>query len=136
MSLANMVHSTLAADSEIASLGVVAGTIRRSAPTDVPEDPLFVILRWGPEDVPVGRDTNVRPHELSVWVYNREPNYAPISQILNRIRVVMLGLESVRHTVTPPGWVSAVLWQGRSPDLYDDAYKTVVRNDTYRIIAD
>ncbi len=133
MSLANFIHTVLAADT--LGLPSAGSSIMRSAPTDVPNKEQFVILRWGTESPGPGRDSRVQVYDLSIWAYDRQPTYARLTTALNRAKNVLLALEAVQHTVSPAGWITSISWQGRSPDLDDDVYKAAVRSDTYRIVA-
>ncbi len=135
MSLQTYVHGLLSTDVVMPTLGMDADAWRRTAPVDAPSDRLFAILRWGPETPGPGWDTNSHPHDLSIWVYDREPNYARVTAVLNRAKAVLLAVRGVRHSAIPEGWVTQVSWLGRSADLDDDVYKAVTRNDSYRIIA-
>lgn len=135
MSLAAFLFDALAADTALNALGIDADSIHRSTPTDVPLTPRFLILAFGAETPPPGRDTVCRGRNLSIWAYDREPTYAAVETILDRVRTVTLGLEATRHTASPEAWITTVSWQGRSPDLQDDVYKAVTRNDSFLIVA-
>lgn len=135
MSLANFLFEQISADPTLNNLGIVSDTIHRSAPSDIPNPSLtrFLVFSFGPESASPGRDTFTRPRDLSIWAYDREPTYSAVEAILDRVRAIMLSLEAVSHTAG--AWITCVEWQGRSPDLQDDVYRAVVRNDSYRIIA-
>lgn len=136
MGLPDYLRDQLLADETLAALGIAdPPQIRRSVPDDVPPEELWITFRWGVESPFAFSDTDVRPMDLGVWAYDRQLSYGRITPILNRIRVVLTGLRAVRHTDVPEGWITEVRWEGRSPDLSDDVYKAVTRNDSYRIVA-
>jgi hypothetical protein len=131
MGLRQAVFDALKTDVQLNSLGITEDSLYPAA-VDSPQQKLFAVLAWGTSTLGPGRDSTVNLEDLTLWVYNRERNYGPITDILKRSRVIVLGLERVWLN---PGWTSGVNWLGSSVDLWDDAYLAATRNDAYRIAA-
>lgn len=128
-----LVYNTLKDDPQMNILGINEQSLypvysRDSTPEGI-EGPVFAILRWGVSEVGVGRAI---PVTLDLWVYNKDPDYGPIMDILKRGRDLMDGLVNAQ---TADGWVLGVNWQGGSIDLFDDLYAAYTRNESYRIAA-
>ena len=72
--------------------------------------------------------------EMIVWVHQfREASndYGEIDKAILRIRQLMNEAVEIQGE---DGWkISSVHWLGDSGDLFDDGYKTLCRNSTFRI---
>lgn len=97
---------------------------------DAPPQDRFIILRWGVTARGIGAANPVR---LGCWVYNREPDYGPISSALKEIRRILPELPGTRM---PEGEsILGVDYEGDSEDLYDDGYRAYVRWTSHTITA-
>lgn len=131
--LRRLVFNAIKDDSQMNILGINENSLypvysRDSTPEGI-EGPVFAILRWGPSEVGIG---SAIPVTLDLWVYHKDPDYAPIMDILKRARSVM---DSLINAQTTDGWILGVDWQGGSLDLFDDLYAAYTRNESYRIVA-
>lgn len=128
MGVRDQVWAVLASDPGLASLGIDATNMYPGMMTpDTPAGDLWVVLRWGVTDVGPGRDAG-RVENLSIWAYNRQSDYGPILDVLARCKAVLLGISG-------PGAIIQVDYRGDSEDLWDDGYRAVTRNSSYRIPA-
>jgi hypothetical protein len=128
--LRDFLYDILKADQVLGTLGY-AGNLYGAAP-DTPTGQRFMVMRWGNTGVPPQRDMPPRPRTLTVWAYNRERDYGPIEEALKRVCSILLPMEAVNHG---SGWVSGVVDNGSSDDLFDPVYEAATRNWTYTIIA-
>jgi hypothetical protein len=129
MSLRSAVFDLLASDATLAALGINAESLYVFGAVDTPPQRRFVVLRWGdrnPSPVPVAIQT------LAVWAYDRERDFSPILDVLARVRKLLEGREPWN---VGGGWVCGLTWTGQSPDLMDDVYGAITKNDTYDIAA-
>lgn len=98
--------------------------------TDTPQTSggMFGILQWE-ETV-----KDVRPLELvTLWVHDVPGTYDRIRAALTQIEDALAG---AYHIPGSDGWTLTMAdWRGRSPDLYDDGYKTVTKNTAFTIVA-
>lgn len=128
MSVRTEVWNLLAADPILNGLGINSGTLYPGlmAP-DSPKEDKFAVLHWGISEPGPGRDNpNVAVENLSVWAYNRSPDYDPILRTLQRCKALLVPTQGTSAIMT-------VNWQGDSEDLWDDVYRAVTRNSSYRI---
>lgn len=98
-----------------------------------PRDGLFIILRWGSQNVTSG--INLGPETLTVWVHQpREhgTDYTKVRQILRRVQQVLEGLEHVAGGDDLS--VTSVKFQGDSGNIYDPGFQTITRNSTYSVL--
>jgi hypothetical protein len=128
--LRNLAFDHLGADIELNFLGLSQENLYpQYSATQPPQENFFVVLRWGPTGVGIG---SAAPVDLSIWAYEREPDYSRISDVLKRCKRVVPMLTSAS---TGDGWVLGVEDTGGSPDLYDDVWARYTRNHTFRITA-
>ena len=90
-----------------------------------PDNIPFVVLRLGPLTREPGGFAQWR--ELTVWAHDEPGGYLRIDEVLAEARVAL------ETPVNEPGAV-LVEWQGGSPDLADDGYNTITKNDSYRLV--
>lgn len=100
---------------------------------EAPRNGVFVILRWGGQDVTPG--IRKGPVDLTVWVHEPVENstdYTKIIGVLGDIRII---LETMSDDPGPDGvCVRDVAFQGSSGNLYDPGFKTITKNSLYRVL--
>lgn len=120
MAAREALYSLLDSDQGLQDLGF--GAVYASNAVDTPPEARFIVVAWGVSTAAyktVGRD------RVSVWLHDREPDYAAINAGLARVRTL---LTSVVHETAPGGESLAVVeWDGESQDLSDTGYGTVTR---------
>lgn len=135
MGLREYVYAAVVDDAELLSLGLNADTVSANGAPVSPQTDRFAVLRWGPETpgLPGQRGANrMSEREVSLWVYDRNPDYANINLALKRWCVLMDGTSGAN---TGGGWITCCEWNGDSDDGWDDVYERIVRSSTYTIIA-
>lgn len=134
--LRDIALARLAADSTMNGLGYDISSLypafSRDAPPIAIEGQRFGVLRWGTTERGVGR---VQTVTLEIWLYNRERDFAPISDGLRRARDVLATLEAVNVDAVDDAWVLGVRWEAAGPDGWDDLYQAVLRSESYTITA-
>jgi hypothetical protein len=133
-SLRNMVFNALLADPELIGYGIHQGSLFPNFAPDSPASNLmvFAVIRWGNQQPTPGADTTVRPVLMSLWVYNREKDFAVIDHILKRCRDIFSSLVA---QVSDGAAILGFDFQESSEDLRDDNYDAVARSETYKIVA-
>ncbi|AOE44828.1 head-to-tail connector protein [Gordonia phage Terapin] len=98
-----------------------------------PRDGVFLILRWGAQDVT--RAIRRGPVDLIVWAHQPKEDstdYTLINRVLNRARDV---LEAMPNTPGPDDIrVNDVAFQGNGGNLYDPGFQTITKNSVYRVL--
>lgn len=122
------VVSLLEGDPVLAGLGF--STVYGSNAVDTPEEDKFIILRWEEEDQQI---QNHGPQRLSVWLHDRDQDYAAIDKGLRRIRHL---LDGAVHVEGADGWILTCSdWRGDSQDLVDDGFGTQTRNAAFDVVS-
>lgn len=128
------VYDLLKVDGQLNALGINGTSLY---PANAPDAPMvgnqmtWMVLRWGSQTPRFGRDSpNTRRQPLTVWMYNHEPDYAPIIAGLKRVCGILLPLGGISHGT---GYITDVEDNGSSEDLYDRDYEAVTRNWTFTI---
>lgn len=134
MGLRTFVFNLLKDDAQLNVLGYNAETLY---PTQAPDSPRanqnrFMVLAWGNAEPRLGRDADVRRQLLTVWAYDKERDFGAVNDALNRTHAILYPLAAVN---VGGGWITEVLDNGQSDDLYDPEYEAVTRNWAYTIIA-
>jgi len=134
MSLREFVFDLLKDDIQLNALGFNENTLY---PAQAPDSPRgtqrrFMVLRWGTTEPRLGRDSDVRRQLLTVWAYDKESDYSAIIDALLRTHAILYPLKAVNVN---GGWITEVVDNGQSEDLYDPGYEAVTRNWAYTIIA-
>jgi len=111
-------------------LGFARESISPGFTPDGPSGDRFMIMRWGLTTPGIGAVNQVR---LSIWVYNRQPDYQPIADALLLLRPRLALMEAV--VMAPGESVLAVRFEGDSEDLYDDGYRAHTRWCSHLITA-
>lgn len=133
----NAIYQALINDPTLNSMGIDDTTVFVNYGLDRKPSVLgpFVILRWENEEQnPFG---DVRsPRILTVWVHyplELGPNFLMIDSRLDAIDKVLLNLE---HVAGVDGQtVTCVRATGRSGDLKDEGFQTIVRNAGYQVLS-
>lgn len=135
MSLRAFVFDRLKDDHELNTLGINTDTLY---PTQAPDSPRasagrWMVLAWGSLEPRLGRESTVRRRLLTVWMYDKEPDYGAIDSGLQRAFDLLYPLKAVN--VGDGGWITEVLDSGMSDDLYDPGYEAVTKNWALTIVA-
>lgn len=128
--LRQFVYAHYVASSGLENLGFTKANIYPNFSADAPDGDLFMVIRWGVTVPGVG---NVNRVSLGCWVYNRQPDYGPISDTLKEIRRILPELEA--KVMSPNESIINVKYEGDSDDLYDDGYRAYTRWTSHTITA-
>lgn len=94
----------------------------------------FIILRWEETSTNPGVDSVIRV--LTVWAHypaEKSTDYSRIDEILTNVKRILTGME---HVAGVDGYtVTCIEYQGDSSDLKDDAFNTISRNSTYKVLS-
>lgn len=93
----------------------------------------FLILRWEEETTTFNQFG--KSEVLTVWAHQareRSTDFVPLVGILRRVTAVLTGAISV---VGEDGTISTIDYQGMSPDLNDEGYKTITKNAAYKVLS-
>lgn len=129
--LRQYVYSLLVGAPGLAEAGYDPESISPNFTPDAPTQERFLIIRWGVVTVGIAQVNHVR---LSVWAYNRQPDYGPIADALKAVRA-RLDTLSGGVVMAPGESVLAVRFEGDSDDLYDDGYRAHTRWCSHTITA-
>lgn len=128
--LRQAVYALLTSSPDLATLGLGQGAILPNFTPEGPSGDRFMVLRWGTTSVGIAQVNRVR---LGVWVYNRQPDFQPITDALQVVRNLLPALAGV--VMAPGHSVLSVDYEGDSDDLYDDGYRAHVRWTSHTITA-
>lgn len=95
---------------------------RAGAAVDVPDR--WLAVRWEPT-VLTGR---MGTYAFTLRAHDRDQSYGWITDVLEAAKGALTA-------VTHEQGITQVDWQGRSPDLADDGYKTLTKYDSYVVAA-
>lgn len=125
------VYALVAASPELAALGYGPEGVYPNYSPDSPPQTRFLVLRWGQTARGIGGANQI---SLNVWLYNREPDFGPITDAIMVLREM---LPDMIGNVLPggKGSVLGVDWQGDTDDAYDDAYRAWVRQSQHTLTA-
>lgn len=94
----------------------------------------FIILRWEETNTNPGVSSVTRT--LTVWAHHpaeKSTDYSRIDSIIKRVKEVLTAME---HVAGGDGYtVTCIEYQGDSSDLKDDAFNTISRNSTYKVLS-
>lgn len=134
MSARAAVFDLLTGDPALNNLGITADTVWPAQAVDVPpRDGPFLILRWEEESVTFNMFG--RAEVLTIWAHHSRESlrdFAPLVAILNRVTEV---LTSAMHVEGADGTLTTVDYNGMSPDLNDEGYKTITKNAAYKVLS-
>lgn len=125
-----LVWSLITGDATLNAEGVVAASVLADQSVDSPTVRPFLVLRWGPVVRGVG---SVQVRDLTVWVHDEPADFARIDRIIRRLRTLLESAVGMQEG--GGGWLVQADWQGDSADLADDAYGTITRNTSFRVVA-
>lgn len=94
----------------------------------------FLILRWEEEATSPSVPSVTRT--LTVWAHypaEKSTDYSKLDYILSLVKDILTGLEHVAGQDAQT--VTCVEYNGSSPDLKDDAFNTISRNSTFRVLS-
>ncbi|MBK8246298.1 MAG: hypothetical protein IPK85_02645 [Gemmatimonadetes bacterium] len=127
-------YSLLAADGQLQALGLPYGNIWPAQALDTaPRNGRFLILRW--EETTVARGRASQSEVLTIWAHcprEMSTDFAPLDAILNRVTEI---LTSATHVTGADGVLTCVDYNGKSPDLNDEGYKTITKNAAYTVVS-
>ncbi len=133
----NAVYQALVNDPVLNSMGIDETTVFVNYSLDKKPDCTgpFIVLRWENEDQsPFERVRS--PRVLTIWVHyplELGPNFRMIDARLDAIDDVLLAME---HVAGADGeTVTCIRQTGRSGDLKDEGFQTIVRNVGYQILS-
>ena len=134
MSARAAVYSLLATDGPLQDLGVAYGNIWPAQALDTaPRNSRFLILRWEERTPAPGRGSEAEV--LTVWAHcprEMSTDFVPLLEILNRVTDILTGAV---HEPGADGTLTCVDYNGMSPDLNDEGYKTITKNAAYKVVA-
>lgn len=133
------IFDALLADSRLVALGFDADSIMINYDGEQrPTDEMFLVLAWETEDTALRGDDNFtrgfRPFTIWMHIYREfSTDYTRIDSINNILDDVF---ENMIHVAGADGQtVSLVEKAGRSRDMRDDAYQTICRSASYRVLS-
>jgi hypothetical protein len=129
--LRKAVYGILVASAPLAALGYDEPNIFPIYAPDSPDSRRWMVLRWGAVSRGIGP---ANKEALTVWIYNREPDYDPIIAAIKEIKALLPTLVAQRFT-DGSGAVLGADWQGDTDDSYDDAYRAYMRNTAWQLTA-
>lgn len=112
-------------DAQMQMLGLDEASIFGSNATDTPpRSHMFCVVHWDDSPLSGGLPKN----NVSVWFHmprEVERDYGKIDLAILRLRELS---KIVEHREGADGWIlTAMTWQGASPDLPDDGYNSLTR---------
>lgn len=113
-------------DPQMNMLGLVLGSVFASNSVDTPpRNAMFCVIHWDN----VSRSSGgLARHPVTVWFHipkEVERDYGKIDLACLRMQELS---KSIEHVSGADGWtLTAMTWQGTSPDLPDDGYNTLTR---------
>lgn len=134
MSARAAVYTLLSTDGQLQALGVPYGNIWPAQSLDTaPRNGRFLILRW--EELTLAPGRGSKSEVLTVWAHcprEMSTDFVPLVEILNRVTEL---LTSAVHMPGADGTLTCVDYNGMSPDLNDEGYKTITKNAAYTVVA-
>lgn len=131
------VLSALRSDEELSELvapeNILTNYSLEGRPSNL-EPGAFIILRWEEENTSSSVPSVTRT--LTVWAHypaEKSTDYSRLDSIMGVVKKILTGLE---HVAGQDGQtVTCVEYNGASPDLKDDAFNTISRNSTFRVLS-
>ena len=128
MSVESGVFSILSSSADLAAAAgvtpdVLPGLLHRAgSAVDMPDR--WLAIRW---EIPA-LSGNLGTYSFTLRAHDRDQTYDWITACLDAAQAA---LTAVVHQEG----ITQVDWRGRSPDLFDDGYKTLTKYDTYVVAA-
>lgn len=134
--LRQYVWELLRTDPALNELGINRDSLFGTNAPDSPAASLqkWMVIRWGLEDPPLGRETTSRRRFVSFWAYDRRRDFSDIDQMLHRARALVYNLTGVHYNGSG-GYITEVTDDGFSDDAWDPAYSASTKNWQATIIA-
>lgn len=131
------VLSALRSDSDlieiIAPSNIITNYSSEGRPSNLDPGP-FLILRW--EEVTSNLAGSSLTRVLTVWAHypaEKSTDYARLDEIL---KIVRSALTSMEHVAGQDDYtVTCIEYQGESSDMKDDAFNTISRNSTFKVLS-
>lgn len=128
--LRQAVFGLLTSSPVLQSLGYNGNTIMPNFTPDGPDAQRFMVLRWGNTTRGIGQVGRVL---LSIYAYNREPDFAPITDALKEVKVLLPTLTGQKPAIDVA--VLDVFYEGDTLDIFDDGYRAHARSTEHTITA-
>lgn len=139
MTVSAFVYGLVSSDPTLNTYGFNADNIYGYGAPDSPSARRFIVLAWGvtlPGIAGQRGSARMSQRECSVWVYDKDPDYTVINQVLRRCQDLFAPLLGVKTGSEPgDGWIADASWAGDQADSYDDVYECYTRYGTYTIMA-
>ena len=135
MSGRSAVFTLLSTDAELVSaFGINSSRVWPAQALDTaPRKGPFLIIRW--EETDRGQNLASRSEVMTVWAHSpRESStdFATLDLILSRVEELLLAVEHLSGT---DGTITQIDFNGQSPDLNDEGYKTITKNSAFRVVS-
>lgn len=133
------VYDAIVNDPQLISLGFTTSNVlvnydADQRPTDLTDDGMFIVIRWGEHEI----DPIIKrgPRRFEVWVHILRENttdYGHLDKVINILDGV---LEDIIDTPGGDGYsVTVIEGEGHSEDFRDEVYQTLTRSASYRMIS-
>lgn len=134
--LREYVWGLLKVDPVLNGLGINENSLFGSYAPDSPSADLqkWMVIRWGISEARLGRDSDVRRKFLSIWAYDRQRDFTDIDLMLERVRDILYPLKAINYN-NSNGYITEVIDNGYSDDVWDPQYEASTKNWQLTIIA-
>lgn len=134
------IYDAALADSRLVALGLDEDSLLVNYDGEQrPVDRMFIVMGWGTDEIAMKGDDDLfirRYKTVTFWVHlYREDttDFSRLDRILDILDDIYLNMVHVQGT---DGYtVTTVESAGRSRDMRDDAYQTICRSVSYRILS-
>jgi hypothetical protein len=123
-----VLFNAVTSDPALLALVPADGWLARGSVDTRPDTVPFVVMAVGETPRRMGATELV---DITYWVHDERGSYVRIDGILSALEKFF---ENLGYQEGTDYEVSAVEWQGRSPDLDDDGFKTATRNVSFRVV--
>lgn len=133
------IYSALINSAELQTLGIDRASVLVNYDGEQrPNDKIFIVLAWNPEEIALkGDDTFQRNFKnITIWfhIYRDESTrFSNVDKIIDIVDNIFLNM--IHIAGTDGQTVTLVETAGRSRDMRDDAYETICRSASYRILS-
>jgi hypothetical protein len=124
------VFHLLTHDDELHALGIDVPNTYQTNAVDNPETRPFLVIRWEAQTMAF---ESVGPQSLVIWAHDERGDYSRIDSILERSRMILV---DANHILGDDGVILTTAdYMASSDDLWDDGYRTIARNCTFRTLS-